>query len=121
MLISCYAALGDAEGARRSARTSLARAEAALVIDKSNGAAMGFGAIALAMLGETDRARDWIRRALLIDPDNETMSYNFACALSAHLRDIDGALQLLGPYFERATRSDLDLRQGRPGHGPPAR
>ena len=108
MLISCYTALGDAEGARRSARTSLARAEATLAQDKSNGAAMGLGVTALAVLGEAERARDLIRRALLIDPQNGTMRYNFACALSVHLRDIDGALELLGPYFERATRSDLD-------------
>ncbi len=108
MLSSYYAALGDAEGARRSAQTSLARAEATLAQDKSNGAAMGFGVTALAVLGEGERARDWIRRALLIDPENGIMRYNFACALSLHLRDIDGALELLGPYFQRATRTNLD-------------
>jgi len=108
MLSSYYAALGDAEGARRSAQTSLARAEATLAQDKSNGAAMGFGVTALAVLGEGERARDWIGRALLIDPENEIMRYNFACALSLHLRDIDGALELLGPYFQRATRTNLD-------------
>ncbi len=107
MLSSCYTALGDAEGARRSARTSLARAQATLAQDMTNGAAIGFGVTALAVLGEAERARDWIRRALLIDPENAIMRYNFACALSTHLRDVDGALELLGPYFERATRTNL--------------
>src|SRR5580700_6186179 len=101
MLSSCYTALGDAEGARRSAQASLARAEATLAQDKSNGAAMGFAVTALAVLGEAERARDWIRSALLIDPENEIMRYNFACALSIHLRDLEGALELLGPYFQR--------------------
>jgi hypothetical protein len=36
------------------------------------------------------------------------MRYNFACALSAHLNDIDGALGLLGPYLAQVTRTDLD-------------
>jgi adenylate cyclase len=118
MLISCYTALGDAEGARRSARTSLARAEATLAQDKSNGAAMGFGVTALAVLGEAERARDWIRRALLIDPENEIMRYNCACALSVHLRDIDGALALLGPYFDRATRTNLNHVKADPDMDP---
>jgi adenylate cyclase len=108
LLITCYTAQGDTEGAIRTARTALARAEAALAKDGSSGSAMGHGAEALAVLGEADRARDWIRRALLIDPDNQNMRYNFACAHSVHLKDIDGALDLLGPYLTQVTRPLLD-------------
>jgi adenylate cyclase len=118
MLSSCYTALGDAEGARRSAQASLARAEATLAQDKSNGAAMGFAVTALAVLGEAERARDWIRSALLIDPENEIMRYNFACALSIHLRDLEGALELLGPYFQRATRTNLNHFKADPDMDP---
>jgi adenylate cyclase len=118
MLSSCYTALGDAEGARRSAQASLARAEATLAQDKSNGAAMGFAVTALAVLGEAERARDWMRSALLIDPENEIMRYNFACALSIHLRDIEGALELLGPYFQRATRTNLNHVKADPDMDP---
>ncbi len=118
MLSSCYTALGDAEGARRSAQASLARAEATLAQDKSNGAAMGFAVTALAVLGEAERARDWIRSALLIDPENEIMRYNFACALSIHLRDIEGALELLGPNFQRATRTNLNHVKADPDMDP---
>ena len=90
--------------------------------DKSNGAAMGFAVSALAVLGEAERARDWIRRALLIDPDNKIMRYNFACALSIHLRDIEGALELLAPNFPAGDpKRDLQPCQSRPGHGPAAR
>ncbi|HEY2483181.1 MAG TPA: TIR domain-containing protein [Caulobacteraceae bacterium] len=107
MLITCHTALGDTEGARRAARTTVARAEAILAQDRSNGMAMGYGSGALAVLGEADRCRDWMRRALLIDPDNQNMRYNFACDLGTHLKDVDGALALLGPYFGQVTPSEL--------------
>jgi adenylate cyclase len=51
------------------------------------GAAMGYGMVALAIRGETEHAREWIKRALLIDPDNMNMRYNFACGLSTYARD----------------------------------
>ena len=35
-------------------------------------------------------------RALLIDPDNLLMRYNFACALATSLGDPDAALDMLG-------------------------
>ena len=37
---------------------------------------------ALALLGQAERAKGWMSRALLIDPDNMNMRYNFACALT---------------------------------------
>jgi adenylate cyclase len=40
-------------------------------------------------------------RALLIDPDNTNMRYNFACTLATFLKDVDGAIELLDPLFER--------------------
>jgi adenylate cyclase len=107
MLISGYTAVGDPIGVRRAARQTLARVEKALAQDRSNGSAMAFGVIALAALGETQRANDWIRRALLIDPDNMNMRYNLACSLSAWLKDTDAALDLLGPYFKTARANDL--------------
>ncbi len=107
MLISCYKLIGDAEGVQRSAHMTLVRAEMALSQDQFNGSAMGYGVSALAALGEAKRAREWIDRALLIDPGNSTMRYNFACALCTHLKDIDGALELLRPYFAVARTGDL--------------
>jgi adenylate cyclase len=103
MLISCYAALGDGENTRRVARIALERSEKAVAQDRSNGRAMDVGVTALAALGETDRARDWMSRALLIDPDNLQMRYNFACTLATSLGDPDAALDMLGPVLERDT------------------
>jgi adenylate cyclase len=107
LLITCHTALGDVQAARRAARTTLARVEKALAQDPSNGSAMSAGVSALAALGEAERARDWARRALLIDPDNMTMRYNLACALAAGLKDAEGALELLVAYFATAVEGDL--------------
>jgi adenylate cyclase len=107
MLVSCYAALADAENLRRAASVTLARAEKAVGQDRSNGAAMAVGVFALAALGEADRAKDWMRRALLIDPDNFMMRYNFACALATALGDPDAALDMLGPVLERDRGSNF--------------
>ena len=106
MLVTCYTSLGDMESASRAARTTLARAEKVLAQDPSNGSALGFGATALAALGEVDKAMEWIRRALLIDPDNLNMRYNLACALVG-LGETDAALDLLDPYLAEATVGDL--------------
>ena len=48
-------------------------------------------------------ARDWIRRALLLDPENVTMRYNVACTLALKLGDAEEAINALRPYFEAAT------------------
>ena len=101
MLITCYTALGNPEAARRAAEITLARAEKVLARDSNNGSAMGHGSDALAVLGQGERAKDWMARALLIDPENMTMRYNFVCALANHLNDKEAALEMLGPSFEK--------------------
>ena len=98
-LVSCYAALGDAENTRRSAKIALGRAEKAVAQNRSSGFAMAVGATALAALGEMDRAKDWVDRGVLIDPDNLPMRYSFACAL-ATLNDPDTALDMLAPLLD---------------------
>jgi adenylate cyclase len=103
MLVPCYSATGDDEKMRKSARTAVERAERAIAQDPTNGTALGGGAYCLAMAGDEDRARDWIRRALLLDPDNVTMRYNVACTLALKLGDADEAIDALRPYFESAT------------------
>jgi len=100
LLLTCYTALGNVDAARRVARITLARTEKTLAQDPNNGTAMAYGAIALATLGEEERAKDWISRALLIDPDNMNARYNFACSLTTYLKQSDAALELLGPVFE---------------------
>ncbi len=80
---------------------ALDRAEKILAQDENNGSAMGYGVTALAALGEGERAKEWIGRALLIDPDNMNMRYNFACALTG-LQETEAAIDILGPVFQTA-------------------
>src|SRR5438477_8060955 len=101
MLITCYTALGNREAARQAAEITLDRAEKVLVHDRNIGSAMGHGSDALAVLGQRERAKDWMGRALLIDPENITARYNFVCALANHLNDKEAALEMLGPAFEK--------------------
>ena len=101
MLQCCYGALRDTQAMHRSAVMTLARVEKALAQDPTNGAALGLGAAALAALGENERAKQWIDRALLFAPDNLTMRYNLVCALTVELRDYDAALDLLDTFVDK--------------------
>jgi len=100
MLVSCNTAIGDKEGARRAARRALERCEKIVAAEPDNGSAMGFAVGALAALGEAERAKEWAERAMLLDPDNMNLRYNFACSLIIDLHDFDAALDMLGPRFE---------------------
>ena len=113
MLITCYTALGNHEAMRRAAEITRVRAEKVLAHDPNNGSAMGHGGIALAVLGQRERAKDWMGRALLIDPENLTVRYNFACALANHLNDKEAALEMLGPAFEKMGSRPDQSRQDR--------
>jgi adenylate cyclase len=116
MLVSCYQAIGDKEGARRAARRALERCEKIVAVEPDNGSALGFAVGALAALGEAERAKEWAEHAMLLDPDNVNLRYNFACTLISDLRDFEAALDLLGPRFETMgievlnwVRTDPDL------------
>ncbi|MGH8378354.1 MAG: TIR domain-containing protein, partial [Gammaproteobacteria bacterium] len=100
MLISCYTAVGDTAGTRRAAELSLKRAEAILSRDQHNAGVLAYSAYALAALGEGERAKARMNRALLIEPGNFNVRYNFACALCVYAKDKDSALEMLGPVFE---------------------
>jgi len=101
MLQTCYLDLNDEAGAMDAARRTLDRSEATLSKDPTNGAALSAGASSLMLLGERERGKDWIQRALLLDPENMMVMYNSACSLTYRNSDLDGALDLLEQYFER--------------------
>jgi adenylate cyclase len=107
MLLTCQRGVGNASAVERTARILLERTERAVAQDKSNAAALALGAGALAELGETDRAREWVRRAVLVDPDNVLMRYNLACAYALSLNDSEAAVDLLGPYLSRANAAQM--------------
>jgi adenylate cyclase len=100
LLMTCYKALGESEKFRDAARRTLARAEKITTQEPDNGLALGYVVWSLCTLGEAERAKDLAKRAMLLDPDNLTMLYNFGCAFT-ELGEPDVALDLLGPVFER--------------------
>ena len=107
MLVCCYKALNDRANLDRIARITIARVEKEVAQDPTNGSVMAMGVCALCAIGDANRARDWIDRAMLMDPENNSMRYNLACALSIHLHDFETALELLEPYFAQMTMTQL--------------
>ena len=105
MLASAYQALGDEDGVERAAANMVSQSERVLAEDPSNAAALGIGAGGLAILGHAERAKEWIERALLIDPENWNMRYNFGCVTAVYLDDPDGAIDLLEPVLKKVTVS----------------
>jgi adenylate cyclase len=101
MLVSCYQALGDARGVLRAAQLILRHTERMVAQDSNNAAALSYGATALAVVGNSARARDWMNRALLLEPDNIKMRYNLACSAAAILKQPEVALELLSPVFDK--------------------
>jgi adenylate cyclase len=74
----------------------------------------GYSAYALAALGESERAKARMERALLIDPENFNMRYNFGCALCTYLADKEEALRMLAPVLACCTDSFLPYAKADP-------
>ena len=113
-LVTLHHALGDLEAKRMAAETTVAQAEQLLSHDPSNGSVMSFGAGCYAALGQVDHLRDWMERALLVDPDNLSMHYNFACALAAFVGDKIGALRHLERSLATAGAFHLNMVEADP-------
>ena len=107
MLITCYSAIGDTAMALDAAKRTLERAERTIAQDPTNCSALAIGASALNALGQLDRARDWVNRALLLDPENFLVRYNLACTLALELNDPEGAIEAITPFFERVTSTTM--------------
>jgi adenylate cyclase len=85
---------------------ALARVEKVIAVEPDHGRAPGYGAGLLAHLNEAARAREWIERGTLLDPDNTILHFNFVCAL-ARLREIEPALDLLESVISKASQGWL--------------
>ena len=122
MLVMLYRSLhrdGEVEGV---ARKAVDRAEHELTLHPENARPAYSGANCLIALGERDRAKEWLSRALAIDPDDILTQYNAACTYSK-LGDFDSALDLLErllPHANEETKSwikfdsDFDALRGHP-------
>ena len=114
MLFAYYNGQGDLDGARRTARRTIEQVEKVLASNPDNGAALAFGAMSLAALGNTDRARDWIERSLLVDPDNLQMRYNLAWGLNRVMGDPEAAIEMLRPVMTNAGANIIRLAANDP-------
>ena len=92
--IQIYRSLGRAAEMQAAARKAVERAESGLARQPENPRPAYLGAAALITLGDKDRAREWLARALATDPDDIWTQYNVACVYTA-LGDTDRAFDLL--------------------------
>jgi adenylate cyclase len=113
MLSTCYQAAGEHAKLREAAKKMITESQAAVQQDPSNGAALGILAGGHALLGEKEKTSEWINRALLVDPDNLNMRYNFACVLSI-MRDTDGALKMLQGVLSLCGASQVRIAEADP-------
>jgi adenylate cyclase len=122
LLIQIYRSLGRDRESKAAARKGIERAERELTQHPEDPRPAYLGASALVELGESERAREWLSRALAIDPDDPITQYNVACGYST-LRDIDAAFDLLErwlPFANHETRawikhdSDFDPLRNHP-------
>jgi adenylate cyclase len=101
LLQQTYQSLGRPKDEIEAARRGAARAERELARNPENARAAYLGAGALAKLGEIERAKEWVSRALTIDPDDVLTQYNVACFYS-QLGELDRALDLLEALLPRS-------------------
>ena len=109
MLSALYLARGDKEAARACAAKVIEQVEDALARNPDNGAALAYGVLSFAAVGHLERAREWIDRALILDPDNMYMRYNLAWPLLAFLDDKEQALELLEAALAKGGRTLVSL------------
>ena len=115
ILVQFYNSLGRKQDAQETARKGAKLAERQLTLHPDDAKAAELGSGALIEIGEFDRAREWIARALALEPDNPITHYNAACSY-ALLGDIDKAFELLesgiamgGPEWHRWIEHDSML------------
>ena len=122
LLHAIYRSLGRDRDKENAARRGIERAERELTLHPENPRPAYLGAIALLAIGEKDRSKEWLSRALAIDPDDILTQYNVACAYSL-LGDIEAAFDLLVrllPYANHETKawikhdSDFDPLRSHP-------
>jgi adenylate cyclase len=107
MLCMIYPSIGRLADREAMARLCVERAQAELVQHPEIPRPAYLGATALIGLGDIERAREWLSRALAIDPDDLLTQYNAAC-VHARLGDSEQAFDLLErllPHANHETKS----------------
>ncbi|WP_054312093.1 tetratricopeptide repeat protein [Mesorhizobium sp. 1M-11] len=92
----------------RWARLTLELAERVAILQPENPAPLSRGAIALMHLGKADLAVSWIKRALMLDPDDPITTYNAASVYSV-AGDQETALRFLKIYVRQSAAGMADM------------
>ncbi|MEE4161171.1 MAG: tetratricopeptide repeat protein [Woeseiaceae bacterium] len=106
--------LGRLDDAERESRINVEVLEKHLKWNPDDVRALHLGAGSLVALGEFDRAKRWLSRALEIDPDDSILLYNVACNY-ATMGEVGSALDYLedavanGMVSAAWIRNDADL------------
>ena len=100
-LMQLYMTLGREGEALAVGKLGFEKAEQELAVRPENVRAAYLGAGYLIEAGEHDRAREWIGRALSMEPDDFLTQYNAAC-IFALLGEIDRAVDLLEAALPQA-------------------
>jgi adenylate cyclase len=108
-LVACYLRIGDHKAVPRAAELALANVEAVLAKNTENAYAIVTGAMALGFLGRMEASREWMERALVLDPDNILVRLNCAQCLLAHFDEMDRGLELLESFIANATVGQMDM------------
>jgi adenylate cyclase len=90
------------------AQLALQLAERAAVLQPENPALLSRGAIALTHLGRSREALSWIRRDVVLDPDDPVTNYNAASVYSV-TGDQDAALRFLEIYVQQSSEDMVGL------------
>jgi adenylate cyclase len=117
MVESCYKGIGDAELRRKAAEVTFSRVQKALESNPRDAAAIGNGAMSLAVIGEQEQSREWAERALALEPGNYILRYNIACAY-VDLGDHDRALELVEDSLQHLGRDHIRHAQADPDIAP---
>ena len=90
--------LGRHDEAEKYARLGIKRAEEAFKRHPESIDPAALGAAVLAALGERERAKEWLARAMATDKDPSNSWYNVACTYSL-LGEFDRAIDLLETWL----------------------
>jgi len=114
-LVMIYRSIHREKDIEGVARKALEKAKQELTLHPENPRPAQFGALCLITLGEREPAKEWLARALAIDPDDALTQYNAACFYSK-LGDFESALGLLeqlvprlSPHMKSWIKVDSDL------------
>jgi adenylate cyclase len=110
IVTTVFERLGDEKNIQKYARISVERAERNLRDYPDNQRAYYLGSGSLESIGELERGREWIGKALALSPDDSATQYNAAC-FYARIGELDLALDCLeGSIFSLTwIQNDPDL------------